>query len=513
MKKRYSSLIRAAVGCAVALTLVTGCGGSNESYVFTAPGATVGATGTIEVQQVLARAVTQFVTHQRFVGLNEAGETVFGPETRVKSERIILADVPRSVTRLQIEYLAGQNVIGRTEVPVSFDSAGLAKVVDPGWTDTPVAPLSFSAQQVRVSVDGRPLSVVAGDFNGDGHLDLASANSVGGKISVALGRGDGTFGESSSLASGILPTGIAVGDFDGDRNLDLVVANYGIDVGNIEGPGNLPSGVGTGSLSVFHGRGDGTFHPRVHIDVGSGPTSVAVGDFNRDGRSDLACTDYRDNTVSILLGKPLSSDDLDRFHPPTTYSVGERPRALVAAYIDGDEYLDLAIANEGLVNQGEELEGDASILMGRGDGSFRAAPNVTAGSNPHNAQIHDLNGDGKADLVVANFISNDVSVAMGRGDGTFDPQVKYATPEIPLCVSIGDFNLDGRPDLAVACFDEGEVAVLAGRGNGTFEAPARLDAGDGTFFVTHGDFNHDGRPDFATANAGSSDLSVLLGAP
>ncbi len=507
MRKRYSSLIRAAVGCAMALTLVTGCGGSNESYVFTAPGATIGATGTIEVQQALARAVTQFVTHQRFVGVNEAGETEFGPETRVKSERIVLTGVPRSVTRLRIEYLAGQNVIGRTEVPVSFDSAGLARIVDPGWADTPVASISFSTQQVRISADGRPLSVVAGDFDEDGHLDLASANTVGGKISVALGRGDGTFEEASSQLSGVLPTGIAVGDFDGDRHLDLVVANYGVDLANIDGPGNLPSGVGAGSLSVFHGRGDGTFTFAHQIDAGNGPTSVAVGDFNRDGRTDLACTNYRDNTVSILVGKPLGFELLG------TYSVGERPRALVAGYIDGDEYLDLAIANEGLVNQGEALEGDASILMGRGDGTFRAAPNVKAGSNPHNAQIHDLNGDGKADLVIANFISNDVSVAMGRGDGTFDPQVKYATPEIPLCVSIGDFNLDGRPDLAVACFDQGEVAVLAGRGNGQFEAPVRLDAGDGTFFVTHGDFNHDGRPDFATANAGSSDLSILLGSP
>ena len=405
-------------------------------------------------------------------------------------------------------------MIGQVEVPVVFDSAGRARVVDPSWTDSPATAPKFSAQPTSIPVESRPLSVISGDFDGDGHLDVASANTVGTSISIALGRGDGSFEPATSQYSGLGPTGIVAGYFDGDRHLDLAVANFGADLQpggaplhtNVGGDGG--ANPGGGNLAIFHGRGDGTFLPAHHIEVGNGPTSLAVGDFNRDGRSDLACTDYRDNTVTVLLG-----DGLGAFEVVGSVPVGERPRALVSGYIDGDEHLDLAVANEGIVGQGEATEGDASILLGRGDGTFRAAANVKAGSNPHNAQIRDLNGDGKTDLVIANFISNDLSVALGRGDGSFEPQVRYATPEIPLCVSIGDFNLDGRPDLAVACFDEGVVAVLAGRGNGQFESAVTFAAGAGTFYVDSGDFNRDGRPDFATANVGSSDLSIILGTP
>lgn len=514
MKKRCNTLLRVALGGALTMSLLAGCGGSSHDYVYTSTGNAVTTSGTIEVEQVLARAVSQFVTHLKFVGLNDSGEILYGPESRVKSEKIVLSNVSLEITRLRIEYWAGRNLVGQAEVPVAFDSSGRARVVDPSWTDSPAGPVKFSDQPFRIPVPSRPLSVVSGDFNEDGHPDLASANTVGTTVSVALGLGDGTFGAATSMQSGVGPTGLAAGHLDGDRHLDIVVANFGADLqpggsppnNNIGGDGGTL--IGGGNLAIFHGHGDGTFTFRHHIEAGNGPTSVVIGDFNRDGRSDLACTDFRDNTVTILLG-----DGLGRFEKLGSYPVGERPRDLAIGYINDDEHLDIAVANEGITGDDPNLDGSASVLLGVGDGSFHPATSLETGSNPHHAQLSDLNGDGKIDLVIANFISNDLSVFMGRGDGTFAPQVKYATPEVPLSVAVGDFNLDGRLDLAVACATDGVVAVLAGRGNGEFEPAVSVKAGDGTFYVVSDDFNHDGRPDFATANAAGSDLSVILGTP
>ncbi len=490
MKKRSSFLTRFPL-LLVTASVLGGCGSSFDNNLTYSPPISAGATGTIEVQQTLNRSVTQFVTHLRFEGWG-SGEKLYGPVTRAKTERVVLADVPTSVTTLRIGYLVGESQIGQIEVPVVFNSAGVAMVTDPNWTDAPV-PLTTFLAQTLFSVDTRPLSVTSGDFNGDGHLDLATANNGGNNISILLGRGDGTFGPSSSMVSGVSPFGITAGDFNGDRNVDLVATNYG-------------NPLIRGGLSFFAGRGDGTFLPAQHLDVGDGPTSVASGDFNRDGLVDLVCTNYREHTVSVLLGHRIHG-----FTALDPIPAGTHARAVSVGYIDGDDILDLAVANEGLPVQGSE-EGDTSILLGRGDGTFETKPSVKAGTNPHNVQIQDFNGDGKADIAVANFVSNDVSVALGRGDGTFEPQTRYATPNTPLCISVGDFNLDGRPDLAVACFREGVVAVLPGKGNGTFEQPTVLEAGDGSFFVVHGDFNKDGRQDFAVANEGSSDVSVLLGA-
>ena len=103
--------------------------------------------------------------------------------------------------------------------------------------------------------------VVTGDFNGDGHIDLAVANQDGNTVSVVLGRGDGTFQPQVSYAVGSAPTGIVTGDFNDDGHIDLAVAN-----------------LNDNTLSVLLGNGDGTFQPQVSYAVGYNP------DEHRDGR-------------------------------------------------------------------------------------------------------------------------------------------------------------------------------------------------------------------------------------
>ena len=201
-----------------------------------------------------------------------------------------------------------------------------------------------------------------------------------------------------------------------------------------------------------------------------------------------------------------------------------------------------------------------SVLLGNGNGTFQAAVNYGAGSSPYSVAVGDFNGDGKADLAVANDGSNNVSVLLGNGNGTFQAAVNYAAGTYPCSVAVGDFNGDGKADLAVANYDSNNVSVLLGNGNGTFQAAVNYAAGtvpiplrSGTSTATArptwpwptsgsnereraagqrqrhlpgggelrlgrdpasvavGDFNGDGRADLAVANFYSHDVSILLG--
>src|SRR5439155_11609832 len=122
-----------------------------------------------------------------------------------------------------------------------------------------------------------------------------------------------------------------------------------------------------------------------------------------------------------------------------------------------------------------------------GDGTFRAAVNYGSGIEPVSVAMGDFNGDGKLDLAVANYPSWDnsklgftngiVSVLLGKGDGSFRAAVNYSAGITPFSIAVSDFNGDGKPDLAVANFISGDVSVLLGKGDGTFQAAVNYVAG------------------------------------
>jgi hypothetical protein len=359
---------------------------------------------------------------------------------------------------------------------------------------------SFQAAP-NYSAGSVPQSVAVGDFNGDGKLDLAVTGygfqcdeygcvPVDETVRVLLGNGDGSFQPARSYSAGSRPSFVAVGDFNGDGIPDLAVANYGDQVHGVPG-----------SVSVLLGNGDGSFQPARNFSAGSGPYSVAVGDFDGDGRLDLAVTDGGDNSgngqgVSVLLGNGDGS-----FQPPRTFSAGIAPSSVAVGDFDGDGRLDLAVANVGSNN--------VSVLLGNGDGTFRPAVNYAAGTYPGSVAVGDFNGDGIPDLAVANVGSNNVSVLLGNGDGTFRPAANYAAGTYPGSVAVEDFNGDGKLDLAL--LSSGTARVLLGNGDGTFQTThVGYAVGNTPSSVAVGDFNGDGLPDLAAANAGSDDVSILV---
>jgi FG-GAP-like repeat/FG-GAP repeat len=363
---------------------------------------------------------------------------------------------------------------------------------------------------VKYAVGNGPSAVTLADLNGDGVLDLAVANAGSNKVSVLLGNGDGTFQAAKSFAAGPSPpSSVAAGDFNGDGIVDLVVAN------------SLNSSGQGGSVAVLLGNGDGTFQEAVNYAAGVSANFVAVGDFNGDGKADLAVTNAgqqgNGNNVSVLLGKGDGT-----FQAAPTFSAGTLPSGVAVGDFNGDGISDLAVANLGGFAVGTG-QGSVSILLGNGDGSFRATAEYDLGRNCVSVAVADFNGDGISDLVVCNWGSNTVSVLLGNGDGTFQPAIAYPAGEYPLNASVADINGDGIPDLIVVNegdpFNNGQgagVAVLLGHGDGTFQAAKKYALMPYVASVAVGDFNHDGIPDlvvtmadFNTGQGGS--VGVLLG--
>jgi hypothetical protein len=328
-------------------------------------------------------------------------------------------------------------------------------------------------------------ALVQGDLNGDGRLDLVTANPYSDDISVMLGRGDGTFEDEVRYPAGRLCWDVIVGDFDGDGRLDLVTANP---VGD--------------DLSLLRGRGDGTFQDPVSLTAPGEAVSLATGDFNGDGRADLIAHNYQFSDVSVLLGLGGGA-----FGPPQRFSAGTPFDSMTLATGDfnNDGHLDLATACT--------LSHQISVLLGRGDGSFEDQILFDVGTTPYTILTGDFNGDGHQDLATSNGGSWDVSVLLGRGDGTFEDQLRFAvgTNLTSTSLATGDFNADGRRDVVAVRPNANDAAVFAGSGDGTLSDPLALPLGTSPVFVVTGDFNRDGRLDLATANYGSDDVAVSLG--
>jgi hypothetical protein len=239
-----------------------------------------------------------------------------------------------------------------------------------------------------------------------------------------------------------------------------------------------------------------SFSPAVTYGVGAsavaGPQSVAVADFNGDGKADLAVANYYDNSVSLLLGNGDGT-----FRPAQTFFAGRAPLSVAVGDFNGDGRPDLVLVTPSGVN----------VLLNNGDGTFRER-SYPAGSNPESVAVGDFNGDGRPDLAVANFISNNVSILIGNSDGTFQAPLNFAVGNRPQQILTADFNGDGRPDLAVA--NANNISILLGNGDGTFQAP--LNFAPGAQWMAAGDFNGDGRPDLAVLPSFfSSNVSILLG--
>src|SRR5712664_1083948 len=285
--------------------------------------------------------------------------------------------------------------------------------------------VSFVGARLEYDAGIEPGSVVVGDFNRDGVDDLAVVSRgtryivlQPGSVKVLLGNGDGTFRQAGSYQVGIMPRSIALGDFNGDGLLDLVTANsygtpYGVSVllGNGDGTfqahdlgfGTAPSSVAVGdfngdgkqdlalanrnNVALLLGNGDGTFQDAQTFGAGSSITWVAADDFNRDGVLDLAVTRSGSDDVAVFLGNGDGT-----FREGRTFRSGTSPWFIAIGDCNGDAVDDLAVVNVGTAPLYDD--GSVSVLLGNGDGTFQEARSFDPGPHPVSLAVGDFNGDG-----------------------------------------------------------------------------------------------------------------------
>jgi FG-GAP-like repeat len=238
--------------------------------------------------------------------------------------------------------------------------------------------------------------------------------------------------------------------------------------------------------------------------------AATTGDFNKDGKLDLAVTASGSSgpVVAILLGNGNGTFGTE-VECPTAGSF-----SVITGDFDGDGNADLAVGNGYVGGGGDTI----SILLGKGDGTFKPyIPVPVPGDGDDVLAAADLNHDGKLDLVVASYYNypGGASVLLGNGDGTFAPAVSYPVPSPAFtnAVAIADFNGDGKPDIAVTNYDGYDVSVFIGVGDGTFKKPVNYPASINPVGLVTGDFNGDGRRDIASVAGyiSSAAVTVLIG--
>ncbi len=318
------------------------------------------------------------------------------------------------------------NADGKLDL-VTAGSSELSLLLGDGngaFRDSPIGPGS------------NPTSVAVGDFNADGKLDLVVESTIyfpgdpgipgywvgadpyyGGGVyypgtpgtpgtsessaSVLLGNGNGTFQPAQNFPTGSnwaspSSTRVVVADFNADRKLDIVIANAPIGTAS------------NGTLSVLLGKGDGSFLPAQDGVAGGSPVSVAVGDFDGDGKADLATANVDSKSVSVLLGNGLGS-----FVAAQNYAVGAQPWAVAVADFNGDGKADLMTADIG-AHAGDVSV--VSVLLGNGDGTFQRVRDYAAAISPLSVALADFNGDSLPDVAVTNYYSSEVSVLVNDGN-------------------------------------------------------------------------------------------------
>jgi hypothetical protein len=333
-------------------------------------------------------------------------------------------------------------------------------------------------------------------------------------VSVALNNGDGTFSAASNIDSGLLyPSALAVADLTGDGKPDLAVAQEATGTNKYRCPG---------LVTVLVGNGNGTFQTTGGAPYSAGYNSLAAvaGDFNGDGKPDLAVANWGNSasaTLSVFLDNKAGSGS---FGNAVNYGTGSgtKPLAVAVGDVNGDGFPDLITA--------DYLTNTISILLNNGNGTFQSPSTFStgSGSGPDALAVADINDDGKLDLAIACYSASTVQVLLGNGNGTFALSSTLSTtaggnglPTNPSAVALVDVNNDCTPDVIVTLIGTFQGSVNLNHvvnvfldGSGGYQTPNVYNVGNGPAGLTLADVNGDGLPDLITSNVGSNTVSVLL---
>jgi hypothetical protein len=329
-------------------------------------------------------------------------------------------------------------------------------------------------------VGTNPHSVAAADVNGDGKVDLISANLGNNTLTVLTNNGIGGFVVSASPGVGSSPRSVVAADMNGDGKVDLISAN-----------------AGANTLTVLTNSGTGGFLLAASPTVGNAPYAVVAADVNGDGRMDLASANAGANTLTVLMNNGSGG-----FVAAASPGTGSSPLAVVAEDVNGDGRVDLIAAN-----------GNAAaltVLTNNGGGSFVLASSPAVDCVSASLTAADVNGDGKVDLIHGNgYACASLSILTNNGAGVFSTSSAPSLGSYPYAVRAADVNGDGKVDLITVADTPNRLTVLTNNGSGGFALSAYLAVGAGPRSLVAADANGDGRPDLITANYTAGTLTVL----
>jgi hypothetical protein len=420
----------------------------------------------------------------------------------VQSANFTVGEAPGSITVADFD--------GDGKLDVATANFGSNSVSVLRNSSTAAGNINF-APAVNVSIGARTRSILAADFNGDGKPDLAVANEAANGDAVSILRnisseaGTISFDEKVDFPVGATltarPSSMVAADFDGDGKLDLATAD-----------------VESSFVTVLRNIGNRAelilFAPKVHFRTAFGPFSITAKDFDGDGKTDLATANFYSSTVSVL--RNVSAADEINFEMRSEYVVGRLPVSIAGGDLNGDGKDDLAVSNF--------RSNDVSVLKNTSPapGMIRfdaQAETAIAGRTPFSIAVGDFDGDNRRDLATANFNSNNITVlrntTVALGTNSFAPGIEIALPDDsqPRWIAVRDFDGDGKDDIVTANSNLDTVSVLrnisAGEGAVNFAPPVNFAVGDNPYFVATADFDNDGKFDIAVVNHFSDSVSIL----
>src|SRR5205807_209311 len=243
------------------------------------------------------------------------------------------------------------------------------------------------------------------------------------------------------------------------------------------------------------------FQQPLSYPVGKSPISLAVADFNKDGKADIVVANQcgaggcnQPGEVSVLLGNGDGS-----FRTAATYAAGFTPSSVAVGDLNGDGNIDVVVGNMCGIDPACAA-GTASVLLGDGTGKFKTGKEIDLGKRPSSIAIGNLRGKGVLDLVAANQGADQVALLLGNGDGTFQKQVQYSVGSAPSSLVTGDFDGDGRLDIGVANLESSTVSILSGNGDGTLKNAVHYPVGSAPAAILSADLTVPGRPDIVSAS-------------
>jgi hypothetical protein len=354
---------------------------------------------------------------------------------------------------------------------------------------------------IKIKVGNAPGSVEIADFNKDGFQDLAVTSETDSSVIILLGNGKGKFipATNSPFYAGSMPNDIVVRDFNRDGNMDLAFANHEKQY-----------------LTVLLGNGKADFTPAKNSPFrtkGLPHThGIAAGDFNNDGRTDLATDSWGNDQVEILFG-----DEQSFFNPQTAlFKVGKRPyQRLRAADLNNDGMDDIVTTNTESNN--------VTVLLSNGNGGFveAAGSPFACGDNPFGLAIGDINADGKPDLAIINSPGsmgegrgkNGMTVLVGDGKGKFTMMKgsPFEAGRIPNRIAIGDVNGDGVNDIVSSDNGSNKIYLFKMNSNGSILSQITIEVGNQPKGVAITDLNGDKKAEIVVCNNADNEITIVFG--